>query len=308
MKKLRVSILLSLFSLFLVSSFASAEQSIKITFNGAEVRSDVPPVVMNGRTIVPVRAIFEKFGIEPIWNQKDKTVTAQRGDISIKLTLNSDIAEVNGEPKLLDQSVAAVNGRTLVPVRFVSETFGAGVEWNQSVKAVLIKTEEKYGNVVEMPFSDIFHRKFPFVGSYFVQGSILYDGEAKNGIADGSGTLYYSQSSSNHILYIGDFKENMMHGNGTLYYPGGVMAYTGGLQNDKLHGNGKLYFADKSLAYSGDFQNDNFHGFGIQYGNSNSIVYKGSFSQGLRHGQGILYDCKGRVLHNGVFVNGEPKK
>lgn len=111
-------------------------RQVKLTLNGALVETDVPAILNQGRTLVPVRALAEAFGAEVEWRAGDRQVAVTRGGTQLLLTLGSGTALVNGTETPLPDGVGAqlvsVDGteRTLVPLRFLAETLGAGVEWD----------------------------------------------------------------------------------------------------------------------------------------------------------------------------------
>jgi len=96
------------------------------------------PVILNGRTMLPAKAIIETLGGTVLWNEASKEVTLNLDDSTIKLTLNSEIAHVNGVVKYLDVPATSINGRTMIPVKFVMDNFGASVIWNGTTGAVTI--------------------------------------------------------------------------------------------------------------------------------------------------------------------------
>lgn len=100
-----------------------------IEVNGKLLDLEVPPVVRNGTTLVPARAILESLGLELGWDPAAGTVTATRAGLSIKLTIDDTNALVNGSSVTLEAAPAIENGSTLVPVRFLSETVGAKVDY-----------------------------------------------------------------------------------------------------------------------------------------------------------------------------------
>lgn len=128
-----------------VSSDASSNVSsapagqLSITFNGKPVESDAQPVIENGRTLVPLRVIFELLGAEVEWNEKTRVVTAQKQGVIIDLTIDSDKAYINGKEVTIDVPAKIINNRTYVPVRFVSESMGASVNWDNDTKTVIIE-------------------------------------------------------------------------------------------------------------------------------------------------------------------------
>ncbi|HHU33112.1 MAG TPA: copper amine oxidase N-terminal domain-containing protein, partial [Clostridia bacterium] len=106
------------------------EKGIKVYYNGEKINfSGTKPVIKNGYTLVPVRGVFEKMGAEVKWDNKSQTVTITEGDNTIKLTLNSKKASVNGSTVNLDVPVQSINNRTLIPLRFITEAIGGSIFW-----------------------------------------------------------------------------------------------------------------------------------------------------------------------------------
>ena len=112
-----------------------------ITYNGNKIDSDVPPYVKDGRTLAPIRAILEALGMTVSWDDATQTATAVKADITISVTINSNIAIVNGEQKTLDVPAEITNGRTFVPVRFFGEALGMTVDWDGYTKTVIIESK-----------------------------------------------------------------------------------------------------------------------------------------------------------------------
>jgi len=113
-------------------------QEIKVLVNGAALAFDQPPIIENGRTLVPLRAIFEALGATVEWEQSTQTVTAVKDDITITLKIGDAFLTKNGERIALDVPAKIVGGRTLVPARAVAESFGADVQWDQATRTVTI--------------------------------------------------------------------------------------------------------------------------------------------------------------------------
>lgn len=99
------------------------------------------PRIINDRTMVPLRSIFEALGATVKWDNSTKTVTSVRGDITVKLTIGDHEMKKNDTAIALDSPAVIVDSRTLVPVRAVSEAFGCKVLWNDETKTVSIITE-----------------------------------------------------------------------------------------------------------------------------------------------------------------------
>lgn len=116
------------------------ENKISVTIDGSPVSFDVPPATINGRTMVPFRKIFESLGAEVGWDGGTQTVTGKKGNTTIVLKIGSREAFVNGEAKTLDAPVTSIGGRTMVPVRFISESLGCKVDWDNNSSTVIITT------------------------------------------------------------------------------------------------------------------------------------------------------------------------
>ena len=105
-----------------------------VFYNNEKISFDQLPVIENNRTLVPIRAIFEKIGAEVAWDPNTQTATATKDDTTITLTINSTTATKNGKNITLDVAPKIVNGRTLVPLRFVSDCFNVDVNWDGDMK------------------------------------------------------------------------------------------------------------------------------------------------------------------------------
>jgi len=112
---------------------------IKISINGEYKTFDQMPVIVEGRTLVPMRGIFEALGMEVNWDDLSKTAIGKKDGKEIKITIGSTTAYVNGEAKTLDVGAQIINSRTMVPVRFISESLGAKVDWDGDLKTVYIQ-------------------------------------------------------------------------------------------------------------------------------------------------------------------------
>ncbi|SEG67141.1 copper amine oxidase N-terminal domain-containing protein [Paenibacillus sp. UNC499MF] len=119
-------------------SITKKPEGIQVTINGQTQRFEQPPVIVEGNTLVPLRAIFEKLGANITWNEQEQSVTAVKGGSAIYLKIGSKSAAVNGESKILEVPAQLVNEHTMVPVRFISEALGADVKWEPSSQTVII--------------------------------------------------------------------------------------------------------------------------------------------------------------------------
>lgn len=121
----------------------AASSQIKIYIDGSELQADQGPAVINYRTLVPLRAIFEALDAKVTWNSRTETIVAQKGDTTVTLALGSNVATINNTTVYMDVPARTLNNRTLVPVRFVSEALGEDVRWDEAAQSVYITTSSK---------------------------------------------------------------------------------------------------------------------------------------------------------------------
>ena len=119
--------------------YAKANDEVKVFLDGKELVFDQPPVIEDGRTLVPLRAIFEELGANVIWNDVTRTVLAKKDDNTISLTIGSNVMSRGEKRTILDVVAKVINGRTLVPLRAVSEGFDMSVSWSKDTRTVIIK-------------------------------------------------------------------------------------------------------------------------------------------------------------------------
>lgn len=104
--------------------------------NDLQVTMDVPPTLINGYTMLPLRFVGEALGITVIWDNNNKTVTCADSNKKIILPLGGKEATVNGKLIALPAPPASYNGRILVPARFIAEAFSCRVDWLGGEKRV----------------------------------------------------------------------------------------------------------------------------------------------------------------------------
>jgi ankyrin repeat protein len=151
MKKL-MSLLVVVFTLVMVQSVVSASAGLSVYIDGKVQTYDQPPIVESGRTLVPLRGIFESLGATVSYNSTTKTIVGIKGDTEIILTLGSTEALINEKSVQLDVPAKTVNGRTMVPLRFVSFALGSVVQYDSKTKKIYIKSvaPKTTGQVDEM--------------------------------------------------------------------------------------------------------------------------------------------------------------
>ena len=152
MKKRILSIILVFATLlFSVSSVFAEGEKVEIAFkvgdsvlsiNGSDVEVETPYIAGEGTTLVPLRVITEAFGAEVNWEGETKTITLTYPDVNIVLQIDNIVAKVNDHSETLPEAPAlSANGVTMVPLRFISETFGAKVGYDNETQAITVTKE-----------------------------------------------------------------------------------------------------------------------------------------------------------------------
>jgi outer membrane protein assembly factor BamB len=111
--------------------------------NGVQNTLDSPPVIKNNRTLLPIRVIIEALGGSVSWDGTEKKVTITLKETTIQLWIGKPTAKVNGTDSPIDATNPKVvpeiiNGRTMLPLRFVTENLGCDVQWDGTTKTVTI--------------------------------------------------------------------------------------------------------------------------------------------------------------------------
>jgi hypothetical protein len=129
-----------------LSSPAAAQPPITVLLDGTAVELDVPPVQIGGRVMVPLRGVLERLGARVVYDALVQTVTISREGTLIMLRLGSKEARINDRIVILDVPALAIQGRTMVPLRFLSEALGARVDWEESNRTVQIHLKGASGS------------------------------------------------------------------------------------------------------------------------------------------------------------------
>lgn len=159
------------------------EGGISVILNGRELSFDVPPQSLNGRTMVPLRAIFEALDASVDWIQSTQTVISRKNDVEVRLTVGESVMYVNGKSCALDAPAYIVDGRVLVPVRAVAEAYQANVSWDGDTRTVYITyTNGSYSRAEAS--KDIYEA---------MKSVIIYGGQPE---ADGSYTMSFNSSEA----------------------------------------------------------------------------------------------------------------
>ena len=140
--------------------------------NGIDAEIDpgrgTKPVVVNDRTLVPIRAIIEAFGGEVGWEQSTNSAVLTMDSDTIRLVIGSNTAYLNGKAQTLDVVPTVINDRTMIPIRFVAEGFNLGVAWDGKTRTV---------SVIRNSFEDAeYERLMKMVPAYSGQASVTVNG------------------------------------------------------------------------------------------------------------------------------------
>jgi hypothetical protein len=132
----KIFLFISLFY-FLWLGSAQASNNIKVYLYDELVDMD-NPVIVNGNTLVPLRALFESLGALVYWDDQSKTIRATKGSTVINIPLGSNEVTKDNQKITLEEPASLINDKTYVPLRFVAESFDQNVRWDQENKSIYI--------------------------------------------------------------------------------------------------------------------------------------------------------------------------
>jgi len=126
------------FSMMPVTHAVTTNSYIGVIINGRVISFDVEPQIINGRTFVPMRKIFEEMGAGVDYDEETQTIYVWKDDKDITMQVGSKTISVNGVTSTMNAAPTVIDSRTLVPVRAISECLNASVEWNDKLHKVII--------------------------------------------------------------------------------------------------------------------------------------------------------------------------
>ena len=165
-KLLSVILCLSLAVSLLIGASSVSADEITVELDGKAIDFDVKPEIVDGRTMVPLRKIFEEIGATVKWDNDTQTVSARKNKKTITLAINSADLQIDkgdtdeeGNPIVeavtLEVPAQIVSGRTLVPARAISESFGLNVDWDEDNQKVIITSKDDEDNSWKENFGSI---------------------------------------------------------------------------------------------------------------------------------------------------------
>lgn len=205
---LAVVIILSLM-VFIAPSAIAQDQlpTIKVMLDGKELVFDVAPVIVNDRTLVPFRKIFESLGMTVSWDSENQIAKGEKEGLVIELPIGKTTAKVNGKDVTLDVPAQLIDDRTLVPLRFVSENSGAKVEWDGTTSTASITSAKEYKNAI----CDVKNNKKAMVtivlDDGFLQSGSTYDGLFKKYGLKGTSAMPAKAARNNTSEWLSIIKE-----------------------------------------------------------------------------------------------------
>ena len=139
MKLTRIIVALVISLLCLIPTVSAySEKVISLEIDGTVIRTEVPPTVIGGRTMVPVRDIFEACGANVTWDPATKKITGSKGGKNVVMQVGSNKLYMNSSVATMDCTPVIIEGRTLAPARYVALGFGGTTQWDALNKVVVI--------------------------------------------------------------------------------------------------------------------------------------------------------------------------
>ena len=117
-----------------------AADDIDVYIDNAPVHMEDRPMIQNGRTLAPMRAFFEALGADVEWESDTRTAVGIRAGTTVRIPIDSTSPTVNGEVTTISVPAQIINGRTYIPLRFVSEALGDEVVWDGATRSIWITT------------------------------------------------------------------------------------------------------------------------------------------------------------------------
>ncbi|WP_411347070.1 copper amine oxidase N-terminal domain-containing protein [Paenibacillus sp. WLX2291] len=227
-KKLSIVAVTTLFSTVVglqTTSYAASEANIKVTVNQSTVQfPDQKPLMDANRVLIPTRFVAQSLGGKVGYNSATKTVIIQQDSKTITLKINSSKVTAGGKVVTLDVPAKVVKGRTMVPLRFVSEAMGATVDWQQARNLVAITTGSTTTPVPETPTTTEgnfkFDQNFTTMGKkLFVNNLVEANGKVTFTVPEGATAYYRAANFAKTDLVTGkQYSYNVGKGEGLLYF------------------------------------------------------------------------------------------
>ena len=145
------------FLLLLLFALTASAGAVSLYVDTDLIQTDVPPTIVDGRTLVPMRAIFEALGAEVDWDGDTRTATGTLGDHTVVIQVGETEALVDGETRTLDVPAQIIQNRTMVPARFISEALGCSVTWDGATQTATVANRLSGEHIYITPTGKRYH-------------------------------------------------------------------------------------------------------------------------------------------------------
>lgn len=185
-KSLFTAVAVTIFMLLLLFPITVNAASCTVQINGKTVETDAEPVIENGRTLVPVATIVDYLGGSAEWNGATRGVTLKYESTTVNLNIGSKTASVNGKNITMDVAPSIVTvdkyggGRTMVPIRLISESFGYQVGWDGKNRVVSINTSSRKPDADTAPNQNKTPKAVQTINNLSISGGKNISGDNKN--------------------------------------------------------------------------------------------------------------------------------
>lgn len=203
-------------------ALAAPQAMTSIVVDGSHLSSDVPALVSGNHVLVPLRGVFEQFGALVTFDEASGVAIATLGSTTVRITVGSDRARVNGRPATMDVAAREFAGRVMIPLRFVAQALGVAVDYDAASNTVVIVSGRRPGNFaayaggpvytnvarlaptvqsVRPESGTIVGSQYPSIYARFEGGSSAVDPATVQVLVDGQDVTDQSTVSSAYVSY-----------------------------------------------------------------------------------------------------------
>lgn len=189
------------------------EDVVSVIVDNEEVLFDQTPVIVDGSTLVPIRAVFEKAGAEVKWNQETLTATLTRGNYTVDITVGDNVLYKNGTQIALAKPAQIINDRVLIPVRAIGEAMDFDVNWDGYHSRVVVSTDgTEYRPYVarRVGFREMSEAAKYYSTSSFAWIDMDADGDGSDDTVSFTSTLDTSSAETPLLMINGDDFSNQL--------------------------------------------------------------------------------------------------
>ena len=184
MKKILMMSVLALsmsYNMAMGAQLESGDSTVGLIINEEWASADQPPVIVNDRTLAPVRAVSEKLGFKVDWEAETGKVTVSKDNTNIVMHIGSTTITKNGETVETDVAPAILNERTIIPVRAVAELLDCTVEWNGDARTVFVNSPGAYAyynslSYDEKTYDESYTEIRGYLGRYVIEPDYILSG------------------------------------------------------------------------------------------------------------------------------------